>query len=210
MIVALHWSSSTPEAMLRDLAGIPVEARILLPQANYPQRGGWSWFPRKFGEAEDQEARAEAFRVADALADWIELARREYPTYGRPVVTGISYGGDLAYLLAVRHPRTVRAAFPVAARFPADWIPEARTCTDDCPWIVAFHGNDDWIVGLAEARETAARLRARGYPVELRSYAGVGHRFSAGMRTDFEREVDLRFGSASRFARVEAAAKRSS
>lgn len=200
MIVALHWSGSPPDPMVEDFTGIPVAARILFPQANYPRRNGWSWFPGEYLQSAPEVARAETFRAVEALADWIEVARREYPTDGRPIVTGISYGGDLAYLLAVRRPGSVSAAYPIAARFQPDWIPAPRPCTDPCPWIVAFHGDDDWIVGAARAREDAARLRNAGFPVELRSYAGAGHEFSAAMRRDFEREIELRLGGKSVFA----------
>jgi phospholipase/carboxylesterase len=208
MIVALHWSASRPDDIVGDFTGIPVAARVLLPQANYPRRDGWSWFPGEYLESEPEAARAETFRAVDEIADWIEVARREYPTDGRPIVTGISYGGDLAYLVAVRRPKSVSAAFPVAARFQPDWIPAPRPCTDPCPWIVAFHGDDDWIVGAAEAREAAARLRTAGYPVELRSYPGAGHDFSAAMRRDFEREIELRLGGKSAFARRGLAGRR--
>lgn len=205
MIVALHWPSASPEEIVEDFAGVPVEARILLPQASYRRPGGWSWFPEDHAWDEPDQVRAEVFRATDALADWIEAARREFPTYGKPIVTGISYGGDLAYLVAVRRPESVRAAYPVAARFRADWMPPVRNCTELCPWIVAFQGDDDWVVGAHEARESAARLRALGYPVELRSYRGAGHEFSAAMRRDFEREIELRLGNVSAFARGTAA-----
>jgi len=203
MIVALHWSGAWPEEMVEDFADLPVDARVVFPQAHYPRRNGWSWFPAGYYDAEPEVARAETLRAVDELAEWIELARRELPTDGRPIATGISYGGDLAYLLAVRHPDSVRAAFPIAARFLPEWIPAPRPCTERCPWVVAFHGEDDWVVGLAAARAAAARLRAEGYPVTLQSYPGAGHEFAAAMRRDFERELELRLGGASAFERVD-------
>jgi phospholipase/carboxylesterase len=187
LLVVLHWSGSTPEevAELADWPALPV--RMLFPQGAHPRPTGWSWFPREYGEMDAEAARAETFRAVDELAAWLDAARRELPTAGAPMVAGVSYGGDLAWLLAVHRPASVSSAFPVAARFLPEWLPGRRNFEGRGPWIVAFHGEDDATVPLAPTREGVARLRTLGYSAELRAYPGVGHDFAAAMRADLGR-----------------------
>lgn len=194
LVVLLHWSGSTPEeiARLADWPALPM--RLLFPQGAHARPSGWSWFPAGYAAMDEATARVETFRAVDELAEWLEAARRELPTEGAPIVAGVSYGGDLAFLLAVRRPESIAAAFPVAARFLPGWLPEARPCRDDCPPIVALHGEADATVPIVPTRNAVAELARRGWPVELRGYAGVGHDFSAAMRADLERTIAARLG----------------
>jgi phospholipase/carboxylesterase len=189
LLVVLHWSGSTPEeiAALADWPELPV--RTLFPQGGHPRPAGWSWFPQGYAEMAPEVARAETFRAVDELAAFLDAARRELPTAGAPIVAGVSYGGDLAFLLAVHRPESVSSAFPVAARFLPAWLPERRTFTGRGPWIVALHGEDDETVPIAPTRDAVEKLRALGYDAELRAYPGVGHDFAAAMRADFGRAL---------------------
>jgi phospholipase/carboxylesterase len=189
LVVVLHWSGSSPEeiARLADWPALPV--RFLFPQGGYPRPTGWSWFPQGYAEMTPEMARAETFRAVDELAAFLDAARRELPTAGAPIVAGVSYGGDLAFLLAVHRPRSVSSAFPVAARFLPEWLPERRTFADRGPWIVALHGEANATVPIAPTRDAVAELRALGYDAELRAYPGVGHDFAAAMRADLGRAL---------------------
>lgn len=189
LVVVLHWSGSTPEeiAKLVDFSALPV--RTLFPQGAHPRPTGWSWLPAGYAEMEKEAARAETFRAVDELAAWLDAARRELPTTGAPIVAGVSYGGDLAFLLAVHRPESVSSAFPIAARFLPEWLPERRTFEGRGPWIVALHGEDDETVPIAPTRDAVAKLRALGYGAELRAYPGVAHDFAAAMRADLGRAL---------------------
>jgi len=189
LLVVLHWSGSTPEeiAALADWPALPV--RTLFPQGAHPRPTGWSWFPRSYAELAGEAAWRETLRAVDELATWLDAARRELPATGPPLVAGVSYGGDLALLLALHRPESVSAAYPIGARFLPEWRPATQRCGAACPPIVALHGEADATVPIGPTREGILELARRGYPAELRSYPGAGHEFSAAMRADLERAI---------------------
>ncbi len=190
MIVGLHYSGATPEAMLTYFDAIDFPARIVLPQGAYPRRGGHSWFASDYAGLDQARQAAEAFEVEQALSTFVESILARHPTRGKPVVMGISYGGDLALLLALRHPTQLRAAFPVAARFLPAWMPSGNVCSSvACAPIRAMHGEQDTTVSMAPTREAMAQLRGLGFDAELQPYPGVAHDFDVRMQRDFARQA---------------------
>jgi phospholipase/carboxylesterase len=185
MIVGLHYSGATPETIVRDFDGLDFPARIVLPRGKHPRRGGYSWFPSNYAGLPESAQKDVTFRVLHELSGFLAAVRRIHPTDTNPIVVGTSYGGDLAFLLAVYHPEQVLAAFAVAARFPSTWMPSARRCDAKCPLLSVMHGQLDRTVAIRSTRAAAARLAAAGFRVEFREYPGVGHDFSAGMKADF-------------------------
>ena len=101
----------------------------------------------------------------------------------------MSNGGDVAMLLALRHPTLVAAAFPVAARLLPGWVPMTNACRPDCPPIRALHGQDDATVAIAATRDAVVRLSGSGYDASLAPYPGVAHDFDARMQRDFAEQV---------------------
>lgn len=185
LIVGLHYSSAKPETMLADFDLIDFPARIVLPQGAYPRRDGYSWFPSDYAKLQATEQKTATLQAEEALSDFVTAMVAKYPTQGKPVVMGISYGGDLAFLLAVRHPGQFQAAFPVAARFLPTWMPTRNRCKPDCPPIHAMHGEQDKTVPMVPTLQAAERLRAMGFNVELQPYPGVAHDFDLRMKQDF-------------------------
>lgn len=189
MIVGLHYSGAKPEAMLEYFDGIDFSARIVLPQGGYPRRDGYSWFPTDYAQLSAAQQDEAAFDAENNLSAFLNAAAGEYATSGKPIVMGISYGGDLAFLLATRHPEKLRAAFPIAARFLPAWMPETNTCKPRCPPIHAMHGDADATVPMAPTQRAAARLREMGFDVRFESYPGVAHDFDARMEKDFSEKA---------------------
>ena len=190
MILGLHYSGATPEAMLAYFDDIDFPARVVLPQGAYPRRGGYSWFASDYAGLDEARQAAKTFEVEQALSTFIESTLARHPTRGKPVVMGISYGGDLALLLALRHPRQLRAAFPVAARFLPVWMSSGNVCGSvACAPIRAMHGDQDTTVPMAPTREAMEHLRGLGFDAELQPYRGVAHDFDARMQRDFARRA---------------------
>ena len=185
MIVGLHYSSAKPEAMLEYFDGIDFPARIVLPQGEYPRRGGYSWFASDYADLSAAEQKKATFGVEEKLAAFVGSATAKYPTRGKPVVMGISYGGDMSFLLAIRHPQLFSASFPVAARFLPAWMPKSNACKPHCPPIRAMHGDADTTVPMGPTRDAVARLKKAGFDVTLTPYAGVPHDFDPRMERDF-------------------------
>jgi phospholipase/carboxylesterase len=188
MIIGLHYSGATPDMIASDFDAIDFPARIVLPRGHHPRRDGFSWFPADYGKLSVAEQAKATLAVTDEISEFITAAVKRFATKGKPVIAGVSYGGDLSYLIAIHHPEQVAAAFPVAARCPAEWIPSSKTCDADCPPVIAMHGDKDAIISIESGRDAAKRLVARGYRVELREYDAV-HDFSAAMKADFTAAV---------------------
>lgn len=193
MIIGLHYSSARPETIAGEFDAIDFPARILLPRGNHPRRDGYSWFAADHAQLNEAEQAKATLAVMDEISAYIDEAVKRYPTIGKPAVMGISYGGDLSYLIAVHRPGQISAAFPVAARFPAAWLPDAQGCKAVCPKIVVMHGTVDAIVPIEGARDAARRLNDRSFRVELREFPDVGHDFTATMKADFTRAVKAVF-----------------
>lgn len=189
MIVGLHYSSATPERVASDFDTIDVPARIVLPQGRHPRRDGFSWFSSTYANLDAAAQRAETFRVTDELSTFVTAVLNAHPTIGKPIVTGVSYGGDLSFLLALQHPAQFRAAFPVAARFLPDWMPARAACAPGCPLIFVMHGDKDQTVPMEPTRQASRQLAAMGFRVEFHAYAGIPHDFSAQMQQDFSAAV---------------------
>jgi phospholipase/carboxylesterase len=189
MIVGLHYSSAKPEAMLKYFDQIDFPARIVLPQGAYTRRDGYSWFPTDYAQLGAAQQDDAVFDAERKLSVFVDAAAAKYATRGKPVVMGISYGGDMAFLLAIRHPDKVRASFPVAARFLPTWMPKTNTCKPSCPPIHAMHGAADTTVPIAPTQQAATRLREMGFDVGFESYPGVAHDFDARMQKNFSEKA---------------------
>lgn len=186
LIVGLHYSGAKLDDMVAYFAGIGFKARVVLPQGHYPRPAdGHSWFPSDYAGMAPEERKALTFAVVDEVSAFIASAPEVFPTRGKPVVVGVSYGGDLSFLLALRHAGQLAAAFPVAARFLPAWMPRENTCKPRCPLIYAMHGEQDTTVPMEPTERAARQLAGMGYRVEFHSYAGVPHDFSTEETRDF-------------------------
>ncbi|MFO7563032.1 MAG: hypothetical protein R6X02_10355, partial [Enhygromyxa sp.] len=123
-------------------------------------------------------------RAADALAPAIAELAEQGPTLGKPIVTGFSQGGMLAFCLAVPHGELFSAPFPLGGWLPPPLWPKSAPAGDappsappSAPPIIAFHGDEDRAVKFEPTEEAV-------YRVQLNSYVGVGHAISPDMRED--------------------------
>ncbi|MCP3138080.1 alpha/beta hydrolase [Pyxidicoccus xibeiensis] len=181
LLVALHSSGGTP-AFWREYVqdwGAPV--RVLLPQGPLPRREGYTWFHP------DHEQKAAAGKLADLeqmgarVADLIRGVRRTHPELRRVAVTGFSYGGDLAWWLAIRYPDLVDFAVPMGSRLLGDTSQPLPATSH----VRVLHGEADAII---DARQTSARveaLKAQGLPIDMMSYPGLGHDVSPALIEDW-------------------------
>lgn len=188
MLVAFHWYGARPDALRAWLRGIAVPARVILPYGPYPQGQGFAWWPE--ARAREQGAAAVINAATDDAARTIAALVRRFPTSGRPIVTGLSHGGDIAFALAARHPDAIGASVPIAARLPEGAWPAAGH--GPLPRIDLFQGAIDAIVPVEETIATVAGLRARGVPIMLHYVPGVGHDFPAAMQADVRDRIEAR------------------
>lgn len=184
LVIALHASGSQPEALAPALAELPVRARIVLPCGSFERPTGRSWFPKGMGDLPASQQARWITAAEDRLSALITHVQERYPTEGRPLLTGISYGGDLSLLLLLHAPHAYSAAFPIAARLLPQWQLSAAACGDRCPPIHALHGRDDTTVPMAPTAAALQQLAAQGREVSIQGYAHTGHDFTAPMQAD--------------------------
>lgn len=174
MIVALHPMGGDPEDFLPLLLRYHRRARLILPYG-HPSGGMYIWYD---SVAEDVAAPL-VTREADRLAAVLAALVSTRPTVGNPLVTGFSQGGIMTFALAVTHPESLAAAFPIGGMLPPSLYPSKAIVSMPRPMklppVSAFHGAADLAVPTRSARASVAELRRAGYTAELREYAGVGH-----------------------------------
>lgn len=187
LLVAFHYSGGSARESFENYDQVAGPVRILVPLGAHPKRQGLSYFPVDYY----QQAPDDQFRIAretvDRMAEFLEAATT---TYGRkPVVSGISQGGDISLLLAVYHPDRIAAAFPFAAVIPDALIVSTERAAIGGPCIVAMQGEADAIVDVATTRARVEALKV-GLPITLTTYPGLGHDISPAMKADYTALID--------------------
>jgi phospholipase/carboxylesterase len=173
MIVALHPMDGDPADLLPLLRRYRRRARLILPYG-HASGGMYIWYDSVREDVAAAVVTREADRIAAALAALV-AAR---PTVGKPLVTGFSQGGIMAFALAVTHPEALAAAFPISGLLPPSLYPSAALSPATLPPVAAFHVASDLAVPARGARASIAELRSAGYSAELHEYAGVEHDIS--------------------------------
>ena len=179
LLVALHYSSATP-AMWDPLVadwGAPI--RVLAIQGPIAHhREGFTWFARAHEQKDEAGKRADVEAMAEQVAHSIRAVRAAHPEIRRVAITGFSYGGDIAWMIAIRHPELVDVAVPMGSRLLGDPRgPAAR--------VHVLQGEADKII---DARAVAARveaLKARGVAIDATIYPDLGHDLSPALIADW-------------------------
>lgn len=181
LLVALHYSGGTPAFWKEYLQDWGAPVRVLLPQGPLPRRDGFTWFAPEHEQKDEAAKVADVEQMAARIADLIREVRRQHPEIRRVGVTGFSYGGDLAWLLAIRYPDLVDLSVPMGTRLLGDPT-QALPSTSH---VRVLQGEADAII---DARKTAARveaLKTQGVPIDMRTYPGLGHDVSPELIHDW-------------------------
>ena len=200
LLVAFHYSGGSSREAFENYDQISGPVRILVPLGRYPKRQGLSYFPTDYYQRTPEAQ----FRVArETTADMARfLAAAEARYRRRPVVSGISQGGDISLLLAIYHPETVAAAIPLAAVIPEALAAPPADPRRNSPCILLMQGEDDPIVDVSLTRARAQALGAT-LPLALVTYPGLGHDISPAMKADYTSFIEgalRRAGSTARRA----------
>jgi phospholipase/carboxylesterase len=186
LVVGIHGLGGSPENFGRVLSSLSTRTRLILPYGLEPYGDGFAWFqPWR----DDAELAAGTTRAEGRLAAMIDELVRRRPTTGKPVVTGFSQGGILSFALAVLHPESVRATFPVSGLLAPSLLPSQWPPDREMPRVHALHGTADDRVPIAGARATVRRLQEVGFSADLAEYPGVTHTVTPEMRQDLVRAI---------------------
>lgn len=179
LLVALHYSSGTP-AMWDELVadwGAPV--RVLFPQGSVVHRKtGYTWFAPAHEQKDAAGKLSDVEQMTARVARLIKDTRAAHPEIRRVAVTGFSYGGDIAWLLAIRHAELVDFAIPMGSRLLGDPTgPSAR--------VHVLQGETDKIIDAKATAARVAELAQRGLPIAVTIYPGLGHDLSPALIADW-------------------------
>jgi len=187
MVLMLHGRGDRPRVPGGPFGCVEMPMRIIMPRGPAPLGPGYTWLSSRVAEGRIDEISREIAARADQLAGLLEEVSARRPTLGRPVVTGFSQGGLLSFAVAVRHPKLVAEAFPLAGWLPPLLWPDSA---DGLPPIRTLHGTVDDVIPLGPTREAVEHLRSLGADIELREFPDVGHTMSGAMNEQFERWLE--------------------
>jgi len=138
-------------------------------------------------ELDESQQRAIQLAESERMATLAREVSRQFRVCGRPAVVGASQGGDLIYLLGLRHPDIVGLAIPLLATIDRQLVPDrpARRIP-----IHAMHGIDDTVVPVETARRLAKAASAKGFEVTLTEFPDTGHDIPDAMKRKIAAVID--------------------
>jgi phospholipase/carboxylesterase len=174
MIVMIHGFGGSPELFSGLLNDLGEKARVILPRARRRQGHGYAWFDLcKDGNWDGLKDGMSL--AADQVAELITGLVKTRPTKGKPIVSGFSQGGVIAFAMAARHPEKIGLAVPISGLLAPSLWPAATASKVAYPRVHALHGAADLIVPVDIARQTVDHFQQAGGDAELSVYPGVQH-----------------------------------
>jgi len=187
LLIAFHYSSSKPEETVADYDSLKTPVRIIIPRGNYEKRNGYSYYPSTYYKEDSLTQINLSKQTLDSLAGFVDIIEKKYDS--KAVVSGISQGGDIAFLLAVYYPNLCKASFPFAGYIHSQLYNDImRNPLNKVP-VYIFQGEDDPIVPVSYSREAVKKLDKK-LTLKLFTYPGVGHEISAKMKMDYSAIID--------------------
>lgn len=189
LVIGLHWSGSTPAELREVLSGIKEPVRLVLVQGPNIRREGFSFYPVDpyYYDMDESRQRAVQLEESARMAALAKEVSRRFQACGRPAMVGASQGGDLTYLLGLRHPDVVGLSIPLLATINQQLVPDrpARQIP-----IHVMHGIDDAIVPIETARSLAESAKAKGFEATLTEFVETGHDIPDAMKSRFAALID--------------------
>lgn len=176
MIILLHPLGGFPAIGALQARRYDFPVRVVAPGGAKLNLLGRSWF--SFPDDWD-EFTGGIQEASDRLAAFTREITKHYPTAGKPIVTGFSQGGSMAYALAAFHPQLYSLSVPVAGALAGE-IPE-RPQAPILP-IRALHGEADKVMPFEWGEGSVEHLREHGYDVTMYSEAETGHAITDTLR----------------------------
>jgi len=178
LVVALHGLGDTPENFVSLYRDLPIPARVVALRAPTATGSGFQWFPR--GNVESP-----AFKSSfDSIAATIQSLRPKHPACAHVIITGFSQGAILTDALITATPAYGSTAVPISGYLPKSMWPEPRGIGGLPAHIVAFHGDADSVLSVADDRATIEAMQKAFFLAELRTYPNVGHEITPAMQKD--------------------------
>ncbi len=186
LLIAFHYSSGNPLETIGDYDSIKTPLRIIIPKGNFKKRNGFSYYPTDYYKKDTLTQIGLSRITVDSISKFVQAIEMKYNQ--KAIVSGISQGGDIAFLLAIYHAELCRASFPLAAVIHSNIIKEVKRGSVKIP-IYLFQGEADEIVSVHFTRKKVKEIGDR-LQLQLFTYRGVGHDISAEMKMDYSRLIE--------------------
>lgn len=186
LIIALHWMGTNPDNFSKYLKGFKKTVRVLLVEAPYPLEEGYSFYrthPINYYDLQSDKKAAILIEEVDKLSCFVESVVKKYNSPKKPVIIGASQGGDLSYMMAIRYGDMIGLSCPLLATIENELITQCGK-NDNCA-IVAFHGIEDPIVSIEDARNHIKQLTINKYNSKIIEYTDCGHEITKKMQSDY-------------------------
>ncbi|MFC0772890.1 alpha/beta hydrolase [Terrimonas alba] len=193
IIIGLHWSGSTPDEFAAYLDDFKIPARLILVQAPYPHKKGFSFFsrqPKDYYTLPADEKMVVLLSEGEKLSKFIEAITSLYKPSRKPIIIGASQGGDLSYVIGARYNHLISQACPLLATMDNRIIPSGNGQTQNFNPIDVFHGDADPIVKIDTSRQHVQALKQNNYKVNLHSYKDIKHDIPGEMEKDYIRLIE--------------------
>lgn len=187
LLIAFHYSGGNPIETIADYDSLKKPTRIIIPRGNNKKRNGFSYYPVDYYQKDSLTQFNLSKITVDSIARFVQAVEKKYSR--RAVVSGISQGGDIAFLLARYYPELCKAAFPLAAVIHPNIMQGLRSKPVKQVPIYLFQGESDKIVSVVTTRKRVKEIGKR-LKIELYTYPHVGHDISLQMKIDYSRLID--------------------
>ena len=187
LLIAFHYSGGKPIETIGDYHNLKRPVRVIVPKGNYPKREGYSYYPVDYYQKDSLTQFNLSKITVDSLAIFVDSIEKKYQK--KAIVSGISQGGDIAFMLSVYYPEFCRAALPFAAVIHNATIQELTTKSIKKVPIFLFQGENDKIVTVATTRKKVDAIGNR-LKLKLYTYPNLGHEISTQMKTDYSTIID--------------------
>jgi phospholipase/carboxylesterase len=187
LLIAFHYSSGKPEESLADYDSLKTPVRIIIPRGNNPKREGFSYYPINYYKEDSATQVKRSRQTLDSIAAFVTAIETRYKT--KAVVSGISQGGDIAWLLAIYHPQLCKASFPFAAFIHTQSYNEILQRPANKVPVYLYQGEADPIIAVSYTRATVKML-GKKLNIKLTTYPGVKHDISSDMKRDYSTLLD--------------------
>jgi len=197
MVIAMHWMGSTPRKFMKFLSDFNIPIRVLLVQAPYSYKEGYSFFevePTSYYDLGTKEKHAVIMKEAEKLSQFIEKATKKYKPSNKPIVMGASQGGDLSYILATKYSHLISASCPLLATLDEELM-QAQLPIECTVPIQVFHGKEDAVVAIEEVRKQVQYLTTKNCTVTLNEYNDCGHQIPDTMQADYKQFITRIFNT---------------
>jgi phospholipase/carboxylesterase len=182
LLVAFHYSSSKPEELISYYDSLQTPVRVIIPRGNYPKRNGYSYFPQDHYAKDSLNQMRTVKGTVDSIAVFLKAISRKYKA--KPIVSGISQGGDISLLLAIHYPQLIRASFPLLGFIHRQAYQDLKGSSVKGVPVYMFQGEDDKIVPANYTRKEVSFLKNK-FQITLSTYPQTGHDVTAAMEKDY-------------------------